>query len=203
MLHTDMKRVYVLYVPGLGDEHVALQAKAINLWRWFGVKPDIVLMHWGDAEPWNAKLDRILARIDAAYADDYAVALVGASAGASAVITAYAARQTEVVGCVLIAGKVNRPEAIGEHYRKTAPRFVEAAYGVPDALASLPADTLKNISSRYAIFDNVVSRADSHISGARNTMLWTVGHAATIALQLTFGAPFFLHFLKLRAKRRK
>jgi predicted alpha/beta hydrolase family esterase len=203
MLHTDMKRLYVLYIPGLGDENIDLQAKAVNVWRWFGVKPDIIQIKWSDTEPWNDTFVRLLARIDAAYAKGYKVALVGASAGATAVINAYAVRQTEVVGCVLIAGKVNHPETIGKQYNQSAPKFVEAAYMTPDALASLSAAALKNINSRYALFDNVVSRADSYIPSARNTMVYTVGHAITIAVQLAIGAPRFLYFLKRRATQRK
>lgn len=198
-----MKRLYVLYIPGLSDENITLQAKAVNVWRWFGVKPDIIQMHWSDAEPWNDKFARVLHRIDTAHAKGYDVALVGASAGATAVINTYAVRQTEVVGCVLIAGKVNHPETIGKQYLKSAPRFVEAASTTPDALASLSAAALKRINSRYALLDTVVSRSDSRIPGSRNTPLWLIGHSVTIALQLTVGAPRFLAFLKRQATHYK
>lgn len=200
MLHRDMKRLYVIYVPGLGDENIALQAKAVNLWRWFGVKPDIIQMNWSDIEAWEAKRGRLLKRIDAARAQGYSVALVGASAGAAAVINAFAARQDDIVGCVIIAGKVNHPEAIGDSYRQHTPRFVEAANDTPHALASLSPASRQRISSRYALIDGVVGRADSIIPGAHNKRILVFGHAFVIASQLVCGAPFFLHFLKRLAK---
>lgn len=200
MLHTDMKRLYVIYVPGLGDENIAFQAKAVNLWRWFGVKPDIVQMNWSDIERWEAKRNRLLMRIDTARAQGFPVALVGASAGAAAVISAFAARQEDIVGCVIIAGKVNHPETIGDSYRQHAPRFVEAANDTPRALASLLPASRQHISSRYALIDGVVRRADSHIPGAHNKRILVFGHVFVIASQLLCGAPFFLHFLKRLAK---
>jgi pimeloyl-ACP methyl ester carboxylesterase len=124
------------------------------------------------------------------------VALVGASAGAAAVITAYAARRESVVGCVLICGKVNRPEAIGERYRIGAPAFVTCAYACQQALTILSEQERSRIVSRYALVDEIVARQDSYIPGAHNQRLPSIGHAITIALQITVGAPGFLRFLK-------
>lgn len=195
----EMKRLYIVYVPGLGDENITLQARALNLWRWFGVKPEVVQMHWANAEPWPDKLQRLLATIDAIRGQGGNVALVGVSAGASAVINAFAMRQHDVVGCVLIAGKVNRPEAIGDYYRQHNPRFVDAAYAAPDALQQLAPEARARIQSRYALRDGVVGRADSHIAGAHNKTLPTIGHVFTITTQLTFGAPAIIRFLKRQA----
>jgi len=195
-----MKRLYVLYIPGLGDENITWQARAVNLWRWFGVVPDIIQMNWSSTEPWEDKQTRLLARVDAARAKGHPVALVGASAGAAAVIAAYAARQNHIVGCVIIAGKVNRPEAIGNYYRRTAPQFVDAAYMTPASLARLSPAALARTQTRSALFDKVIPYKDSAISGAQNQRVLSIGHVVTIATQLVFGAPVFLRFLKRLAK---
>src|SRR5947209_4364524 len=95
--------LYIIYIPGLGDKKSVGQQKAISTWRIWGVKAELCKMNWSDDEPWNSKFKRLLARIDDLTAQHKQVALAGASAGASAVINAYAARKDTVVGCVLIA----------------------------------------------------------------------------------------------------
>jgi pimeloyl-ACP methyl ester carboxylesterase len=196
----SMKQLRVIYVPGLGDENIALQARAINLWRWYGVDPDIVQMHWSDTEPWDDKLLRLLDRIDSARASGYLVALVGVSAGAMAVLSAYALRQSEVVGCVLIAGKINRPEAIGPRYRQHNPAFVEGAYKMPEVLGYLTPQALARVTSRYGLTDTIVPKQDSYLPGAYNVPVFSFGHIYTIATQIVFGAPAFLAFLKRQAR---
>lgn len=153
-------------------------------------------MNWADDEPWHRKFDHILTTIDAAAAEDKAVGLVGASAGAAAVINAFAARKHAVIGVVLIAGKVNRPQAIGQRYRHDTPAFVRSAYDCQSALASLAADDRCRILSRYGFFDELVSKRDSCIPGARNRRVPTPEHIFTIAIQLIFGAPSFIRFLR-------
>ena len=191
-----MAKLHLIYVPGLGDGRVAGQQAAINTWRWWGVEPEIVRMNCADAEPWESKLKRLLSRIDALHAAGYPVGLVGASAGASAVINAFAGRTDYVVGCVLICGKVNRPEAIGQRDRRTNPAFVISAYACEKALATLGARDRQRILSRYALADETVYKPDSRIPGAHNRIVPTIGHAFTIATQITLGAPSFIYFLR-------
>ena len=194
------KPLHLIYIPGLGDGRVGGQRKAVSTWQWWGVEAELLQMNWGNKEAWPAKFERLLARIDALDAEGKAVALVGASAGASAAINAFAARKDAVVGVVLIAGKVNRPEAIGAGYRKRDPAFVTSAYGCEKALQTLNNDDRGRILSRYAILDGVVSKADSMIPGAHNQIVPLVSHVLTIAVQITLGAPSCVGFLKRQAK---
>src|SRR4051794_28655235 len=99
--------LHLIFIPGLGDDNVRWQQKAVNTWRLWGVDAEIFQMHWADKVPWESKFERLLKRIDGLAAQNKRVALVGASAGASAVINAFAARKDRLAGCVLIAGKVN------------------------------------------------------------------------------------------------
>ena len=153
-------------------------------------------MKWYDDEAWETKFARLLARIDELHAAGHAIGLVGVSAGASAAINAFAARKDKIAGVVLLAGKVNRPNAIGANYRQRNPSFITSAYAAPESLRALNSSLRKKILSRFALKDGVVAREDSLIDGASNQMLLSVGHAPTIALQITFGAPLFLRFLK-------
>lgn len=189
------KKLYLLYIPGLGDSRVTGQRMAISAWIIWGVQAELFQMRWDDQEPWSSKLRRLLDRIDMLNQEGYKLALVGSSAGASAVINAYAARKDYIVGCVLIAGKVNRPEAIGKRYYLQTPAFVDSVRDCQKALDLLHAVDRQRVLSLYAIADGIVHKSDSRIEGARNRRVPSVGHAFTIATQIFFGAPRFIRFL--------
>jgi dienelactone hydrolase len=190
-----MQKLHVIYVPGLGDKKVSGQQKAVRTWRWWGVEPELFQMNWGDKEPWQPKFQRLLARIDELDTQGKSVALVGVSAGASAVINAYAAR-TQLVGVVCIAGKINRPEAIDKRYSLNHIAFVTSANDCEQALKTLQTADRRHILSRFALADERVTKADSRVPGARNRLSPTIGHVPTIAIQITLGAPSFLRVLK-------
>lgn len=190
------KPLHLIYITGLGDARVGGQQRAVATWHWYGAEAELFQMNWGDKQAWQPKFERLLARIDALLAADKAVALVAVSAGASAAINAFAARKNLLVGVVCISGKVNRPQAIGSRYRRNSPAFVTSAQDCQQALASLEAPDRRRILSRFAIFDGIVTVADSRIPGARNRFVPTIGHLPTIAVQITIGAPSFIRFLK-------
>ncbi|HVW23418.1 MAG TPA: hypothetical protein VHB51_02980 [Candidatus Saccharimonadales bacterium] len=191
------KVLHIIYIPGLGDQGENKgQRWAVAHWLRHGVEAEVFQMHWADSEPWTAKFKRLLDRIDELTEQGKKIALVGASAGAGAVINAYAARQNKIVGCVLIAGKVNRPETIGPNYRKENPAFITSAYDCEKALSTLDAAARQRILSRFALIDETVYKPDSRIPGARNRLSPTISHVGTIAFQLTLGAPSFIRWLK-------
>jgi hypothetical protein len=188
--------VHVLYVPGLGDAHVTSQRLVVKTWHLWGVEAEIVQMNWAINELWETKLARLLTRIDELIQDGKLVGLIGASAGASAVINAYAQRKSQVIGCVLIAAKVNYPDTIGANYRRRSPAFLASARDCEKALHTLDDADRRRILSRYAVFDDVVARRDSYVQGARNQVVISFGHAVTIGTQIIFGARSFIGFLE-------
>ena len=192
----NIQRLHVIYIPGIGDANPTSQIWAVSKWKYWGVDSELLQMNWHDNEPWPKKLDKITARIDRLKSESKLVALVGASAGASAAINAYAARKDDVIGLVTIAGKINNPQSIGPRYRQNNPAFVESAYQCEQSLKKLNEADLKKVLCRYAVFDEVIARQDSVIQGAKNQMIPTLGHAITIAIQITLGAPSFIRFLK-------
>jgi hypothetical protein len=153
-------------------------------------------MRWADKEPWEPKFNRLLNRIDALVTDGKVVGLIGASAGASAVINAYAARKDSVLGCGLIAAKVNRPDFIGKHIQRENPAFVESVKACQVALKSLSSADRRRILNRYALADETVYKPDSRIPGADNHILPSIGHALTIASQITLGIRGFIKFFR-------
>jgi pimeloyl-ACP methyl ester carboxylesterase len=196
-----MKTHDVIYVPGLGDTHVTWQRRLISSWRLWGVRPHILPMIWGDGESFAPKLQKLLDKIDNLHDRGHKVSLVGASAGAGAVLNTFAARKNKISGVICIAGKINNPEGIGDSYRRRSSAFVESSYQVQTSLDKLDFENDRSrIQSRYAMFDPVIPTRDSEVVGGHNKTVATIGHSATIATQLLFGAPFFIRFLKQSAK---
>ena len=196
--HQLMKpKLHLIYLPGIGDAPpTSAQAKALRTWPWWGVEAEIFELHWADDVVWRDKFQRLLVRIDELQAAGKTIALVGISAGASAAINAYAARSNAIHGVVCVAGKVNRPQAIGRYYRQNNPSFVESVEAAQTSLRQLSSSDRQRILSRYALLDGSVVRSDSIIPGAHNRLVFTIGHIFTIATQITLGAPSFIRFLK-------
>lgn len=192
-----MTDLYIIYLPGIGDAPKnSAQARAVRSGKWRSIESEIFNLWWNDDIAWPAKFDRLLKRIDELHASGKAVGLVGVSAGASAAINAFAARPESIHGVVCIAGKINRPEAIGFRYRQRQPSFVASAEQTAASLRKLSPADRRRILSRYAVIDGVVARRDSKIPDAKNRLSPTVGHVLTIAIQITLGAPSFIRFLK-------
>jgi pimeloyl-ACP methyl ester carboxylesterase len=152
-------------------------------------------MKWGDKQPFQAKFDGLLTLVDVLTRTG-SVSLVGSSAGATAVINAYAARPKSIRAVVCIAGKINNPQTIGEHYLRDNPAFGESAQLAVSSLGQLGQTEREHILSLFAAADPIVPSGDSIVVGALNRRVLTVGHSVTIAAQLVFGAPLFLRFIK-------
>lgn len=190
-------RLHVIYVPGLGDSDPKFQRRAVRFWKWWGVDSELFQISWAEDVRWEIKFNLLLKRIDALKANGQKVALVGASAGGSAVINAYAARKNDITGVVIICGKLKNPNDIGPKYRNANPPLVSSVASSDQALKTLDAQDRARILTRRAFYDEVVvTKSDSIIVGAHNQVSPTIIHALTIAIQLVFGAPGFLRFLK-------
>lgn len=195
-----MPKLYIIYLPGLGDHKINGQRRAIALWRLYGVTAEVFQMHWADTTTLENKLACLLKRIDELTANGNKVGLVGVSAGASAAINAFATRQDAVAGVVLIAGKVNHPENVGSGVRSGNPSFWTSVQACGQSLNQLGPDARQRIQSRFAIKDELVPETDSRIPGVDNRRVFSFGHVVTITSQITFGAPFIVRFLKSVAK---
>ncbi|HEY1064230.1 MAG TPA: hypothetical protein VGE30_02935 [Candidatus Saccharimonadales bacterium] len=190
----------VIYIPGLGDERIAFQRLVVSLWRIWVVSPHIFHMRWSDSESYEDKFARLTTRITM-LSQNGPVALVAASAGATAAINACAACP-QIVGVVCIAGKVNNPRSIGDGCKRRAPSFWESAQHTPSALKQLTPEQKSSILSVRGRMNKIVPAQDSIIAGAHNRVTWTAGHAFTIAAQLLLGAPFFLRFIRRRIDKK-
>lgn len=190
---------HVIYVLGLGDHRTRGQRLAPKYWQLFGVQGHTFVMKWGDKELFAPKLERLLALIDRLAADGSRVSLVGASAGASAVLVAFAARPDKVASVVCICGKINHPETVSPHRYTENPAFKESLAELQRVLPRLSNRQRSRILSLRPFYDDVVPVADMYIPGAHMRRIPAAGHVVSIVVALIFSAPFFIRFLKRQA----
>ena len=186
---------HIIYVPGLGDPRYGLQGWALNLWRVVGVRPHYFPMHWRGQEPFEPKFQRLLALTDSLLSQGHFVSFVGASAGASAVINAYAARP-KVTGVVCICGKLRNPQTISEYTYQKNPAFWDSMSMLSASLGQLSDAHRQKILSIHPYKDDVVPPEDTIIDGANEKSVPSVGHAFSIAFCLLLVWPTFVSFLK-------
>jgi pimeloyl-ACP methyl ester carboxylesterase len=193
---------HVIYVPGLGDHRTRAQRLAPKYWEVFGVKGHCYVMNWRDKEAFAPKLTRLLQLIDELAKGGNKVSLVGTSAGASAVLVAYAARQDKISGVICICGKINHPETIKPSRFIENPAFKESLSELQRALPVLGPEARARIMSIHPLRDDSVPPADTIIPGAREQLVPTAGHAFSIGITLIFGAGLMMRFLKQQALKR-
>lgn len=191
---------HVIYVPGLGDHKRQGQRFAPMWWQVFGVRGHYVPMHWNDGKPLGPKIKVLLDKIDELSADGSPVSLVGASAGASVVLVAFAARPDQIAGVVCICGKINHPETIHPERFVVNPAFKESLDKLQEVLPTFDAVTRQRIMSMHPLRDGSVPPADTIIPGARKKLILMSGHVFSIATALIFNAYGMMRFLKKQAK---
>lgn len=87
-----MSALTIIYVPGLFDRTrflLSAQWAALRLWRPLGARVRMFTVGWAGEIAWEERLAALIAMIDARHERGETVALVGASAGASAVLGAF------------------------------------------------------------------------------------------------------------------
>jgi dienelactone hydrolase len=186
---------HVIYIPGLGDYRNYGQPFALNLWRVFGVKAHYLAIKWQSDESFGEKLEKILAKIDRLEKDYGSVSLVGVSAGASAVLNAYADRPN-VKNVVCICGKINNPQTIGQKVYKINPPFEESVYLLQKILKKLSSPQRARILSIHPVKDIVVPPKDTLIDDAIELEVRAKSHVAGIFYSVIIKAPTICSFIK-------
>jgi dienelactone hydrolase len=192
-----MSKMHVIYVPGLGDHKVFKQKVAIALWGIYGVVPHLVSLKWAEGNDFSKKLDHLLDVIDVYYEKSgLPVGLVGASAGASAVLQVYDLKKNKVAAVVCISGKIQHPENMHPNTFIQNPAFKQSMENLQIALARLTTEDRLRILSVYSAKDTIVPAEDSKLDGAIEKQDGGLGHGLAIAKQLTIKARSNIAFLK-------
>lgn len=187
----------VLYVPGLGDKKrwlLWLQKQALKTWRVYGVRVEMLTMRWADDAPLEPRFKKLISRIDELHKAGNKVSLVGTSAGASAVISAFSLKTDKIDGVVTICGKLkgDMPDAIKE----LNPCFAESFEMLKKSLKKLNNNHRKRIMALTATRDSVVPPEEATIDDAVNKQLRTAGHNITCSYALLFKPRLITRFLK-------
>lgn len=200
----QMKRVTLIYIPGLFDRIgwlQFLQRQAIATWRALGVSPQVFVMGWSTDADFTQRLAELEELVDAALARDSKVVLVGASAGASAVLALLAKSPEKISAAVSICGKIHRPQSIPEPVLEFNSVFDQALDQLPLRLEQLTSEELGRTLALHAYKDGIVPTEDSVIAGAHNRNIPAVGHVPGIATALIGLAPQITTFCRRHAAK--
>ncbi len=187
---------HIIYVPGINDDIGRLQSCLLWFWRLFGVRAHLHAMPWLGEGAFQPKLQDLLDQIDTYHGRDYKVSLIGASAGASAVLHAYVQRRDKINGLVYICGKINRPETVSDRTYGENPAFKESLYTLSGTLKQLAAEDKRQMLSVYSPADTTVTYRDTIIPGIPEKSLPALRHGVAIIYAITFGALGLIRFLK-------
>ena len=187
---------HAIYVPGLGDHRSFGQDYAIQIWRLYGIIPHYLPLEWRQVTGIETKLDRLMNEVKKIKSAGHSVSLVGVSAGASAVLNAYATSDL-IDHVVCISGKINNPHTVGERTFKVNPDFRESLNALTNSLKSLNPEQRKKIMSIHCWRDQTVPIADTRISGVIEKTLPGWSHSTGIFFGVIFGAYSISRFIKL------
>jgi pimeloyl-ACP methyl ester carboxylesterase len=190
------KPLHIIYVPGILDNIYHVQSFAVRTWRLSGVHGHCHEMPWSGPASYELKFQRLLEEIDKHDAKGHMVALVGASAGASAVLNAYVAQPDKIKGVILLCPKINYPETVSPKTYAKNPAFRESLKQLQPNLTKLTARQKERTLSYYSPADGTVPYEATVIPGVQQRKLPAIKHARAIIYGITFGAPDFIRFLK-------
>lgn len=170
----------ILYIPGLGDRYDSFRRLALRSWKLWGVDARLIPITWYDGGSMESKLKRISDVIDT-LEHNARVVLIGESAGASLALHV-GANDSRVTRVVTLCGVARPDTPVSSYLRRRAPALNEGVDGLKESYDV-------DIYSVRAAIDGVVGKKYSVVKGAKEHIIWSIGHLTTIALCLTILAP--------------
>ena len=193
------KNIIIIYVPGLGDKNLQGRQRALKLWRYRGVKVQVFGMDWSVDEPWATKLSRLNEHIVSLKSENTSITLIGESAGASAVTQALASNPHLIDGVVLLCGKSQYPELLGDSFTRPNPSLKDAVRSSSIAIAGLTPDQKTQMLNLHPVLDFIVPVKETRILGVKNSTIPMVGHITSIAFGITAWSWRIIRFARQRA----
>ncbi len=127
------------------------------------------------------------------------MALVGVSAGASAVLNAYASSD-DITRVICICGKINNPQTVPQHTYDKNPDFEESLQRLGKSMAKLDIRQRKNIMSIHPWKDQTVPVADTIIMGAKEKTLPGWSHVTGIFFGIVAGSRTIARFITSKVR---
>jgi hypothetical protein len=194
------KKLHVIYVPGIRDDIYKVQSTAVKAWRIYGVRGHCHEMPWVGDESYDSKFQRLLNLIDELSAQGDAVCLIGVSAGASAVINAYAERSSVVKAVACVCPKINRPGSVSSRLLGRNPAYKDSLAALQVNLANLTDADKAKITCHFSPADKTVPHRDTVIPGVQEYRLPPFSHFFSILYAVTLGAPKLVLVLRRASK---
>lgn len=179
-------KTHILYIPGLGDHYDGFRRACLKSWRLWGVTAEHVPITWYDGGDFDDKYGRIKRAIDKLKGQR--VVVVGESAGATLALQ-IAANEPDVHRVITLCGVAKPDTPISGYLRRKAP-------ALDHGVNTLPTDFDVDVHSIRAFSDAIVGKRYSVVEGARQHVIWSIGHFTTIALCLTILAPIITTIAK-------
>lgn len=192
-----MGRRYLIAVPGLGDNRPwqsDFSRWALQRLSKHGLEVIWHPMKWHDGEEFLPKLKRLTERIDEIVKKGHRVALLGISAGGSAVLNAYWERKNKVERVVSVCGYLRGAERIGRFKRTAFYQSVKLWEGRVGRLSEEERQRVMTVRPRFG--DEIVPVGATTVERARNVQILMGGHLLTIAAALTVYSRQIVDFLK-------
>lgn len=186
----------VIYVPGILDDIANIQSSLVRHWRIYGVHPHTHVMPWLGEPDYIASKLRLYRKIESLHQPGNIVTLVGASAGASAVLNAYIELPDQVSGVVLLCPKINNADNIGTKLLSKNPSFFDSMIDLNHNLDKLTAEQKTKIVSFLSPRDRMIPYEDSTIPGVRERTLPAFRHNAAIVYAISLGSRQLVRELK-------
>lgn len=191
-----MSQHHVIYVPGILDDKYRAQSSLVASWILHGVHGHCHEMPWAGEGAWEPKFQGLLDEIDKHRKQGHLVSLAGASAGASAILNAYAARKDDITGVAYICAKINGPETVEDKTYRENPAFKTALYALQDELKKLTDEDKAKFHSFYSPADTRVPYKATVIPGVAESKLPAMRHGRAILYAIGPGAGTLLAPLK-------
>jgi pimeloyl-ACP methyl ester carboxylesterase len=174
-----------LYVPGLGDHNARGEDRAMAMWRRRGVNLHYAPIFWREGDSFMPKLQNLQDQIDEMFDSNGPLALVGSSAGASAILNAAANRPGKVSSIVTVCGKIYHPETLPPADFINNPAFQESLEMLPHSLDILEETHRDRTLCIAPMWDGRVPVQDALIDWAQPHRILTIGHVVSIAAAVT------------------
>ena len=195
----DMEKYVAIIIPGLGEiERFSLLS---SHWRKYHVEPVLHRVGWHGSEHFEARLAKIVARIDSFSTTGTKVSLIGCSAGGSAALNAFLERKNTVHKVISLCGwlRVGEHRKYLERVKYISASFVESVTLLDRREKDLSSEDRARIMTVRPIFDELVAADVVILDGARNIRLPVPGHTLAIVSGLTIFCRQLIEFIRTSA----
>lgn len=178
-----MPHIKGIYVPGLGDHRTLGQDKAVEDFSKYGLDITYHAVGWAHGN-FDTKLKNLHKLIDELHDGADEIVLMGASAGAGAVLNAYQHNKEKVRAVICISGKIQNPDNVSEKIYEHSPAFKQSLDMLQNTLASLTTEDKAKILTTHAFYDMLIPAKETRIPGTKAITIPIIGHVPGIILTL-------------------